>query len=183
MKLLPLFAAAALALAGVAGPAQSEDIKLRIASGHPTANTYVNLMQGFFAPEVTKRVKERTKHTVEFISIGVSLGGLAIAALLFLKAPGVVDGVAKNPVGSLLRRYWFAAWGFDWIYDKLFVVPYLWFTRVNAKDAADVAIGMIPTTLRGAHSALARTQTGQIRWYAMGVAAGAVLILGAVALL
>ena len=47
--------------------ALAEDIKLRMASGHPAVNTYVNLMQTFFAPEVTKRVKERTKHTLEFI--------------------------------------------------------------------------------------------------------------------
>jgi TRAP-type C4-dicarboxylate transport system substrate-binding protein len=67
MKLLPYSAAAALALAGIAGPAQAEDIKLRIASGHPPANTYVSLMQGFFVPEVTKRVAARTKHKVEFI--------------------------------------------------------------------------------------------------------------------
>ena len=30
-----------------AGSAMAEDIKLRIASGHPAANTYVNLMQNF----------------------------------------------------------------------------------------------------------------------------------------
>jgi ABC-type sugar transport system substrate-binding protein len=39
-----------------ASAASAEDIKLRIASGHPSANTYVNLMQNFFVPEVTKRV-------------------------------------------------------------------------------------------------------------------------------
>lgn len=50
-----------------AGSAMAEDIKLRIASGHPAANTYVNLMQNFFVPEVTKRVAERTKHKVEFV--------------------------------------------------------------------------------------------------------------------
>jgi TRAP-type C4-dicarboxylate transport system substrate-binding protein len=49
------------------GAAHAEDIKLRIASGHPPANTYVNLMQNFFVPEVTKRVAARTKHKVEFI--------------------------------------------------------------------------------------------------------------------
>ncbi|WP_353137038.1 hypothetical protein [Limnohabitans sp.] len=42
--------------------AQAENIKLRIASGHPNANTYVNLMQNFFVPEVSKRVAERTQH-------------------------------------------------------------------------------------------------------------------------
>lgn len=62
-----LAAAAALMTLAVTAPVSAEDIKLRIASGHPAVNTYVNLMQTFFAPEVTKRVKERTRHTVEFI--------------------------------------------------------------------------------------------------------------------
>lgn len=59
--------AAALALTLWSAAAVAENIKLRIASGHPAVNTYVNLMQNFFVPEVTKRVAARTKHTVEFI--------------------------------------------------------------------------------------------------------------------
>ena len=61
-----LLAAGLLGLLGVPG-ANAEDIKLRIASGHPPANTYVNLMQSFFVPEVTKRVAARTKHKLEFV--------------------------------------------------------------------------------------------------------------------
>ena len=64
MKVELCIAAAAV---GLALPAAAEDIKLRIASGHPTANTYVNLMNTFFVPEVTKRVAARTKHKVEFV--------------------------------------------------------------------------------------------------------------------
>jgi len=55
-----------MALAGW-GSAQAETIRLRIASGHPAANTYVNLMQNFFVPEVSKRVAQRTQHKVEFV--------------------------------------------------------------------------------------------------------------------
>ncbi len=47
--------------------AHAENIRLRIASGHPTVNTYVKLMQTYFVPEVTKRVAERTQHKVEFV--------------------------------------------------------------------------------------------------------------------
>ena len=65
MKRLTL--AAALALALGSGAALAENIKLRIASGHPAVNTYVNLMQTFFVPEVTKRVAAKTKHKVEFV--------------------------------------------------------------------------------------------------------------------
>jgi hypothetical protein len=45
--------AAALAISLWSGAAPAENIKLRIASGHPPANTYVNLIQNFFVPEVT----------------------------------------------------------------------------------------------------------------------------------
>jgi TRAP-type C4-dicarboxylate transport system substrate-binding protein len=64
-----LFLAAAFAASATVGVLESraEDIRLRIASGHPPANTYVHLMQSFFVPEVTKRVAARTKHKVEFV--------------------------------------------------------------------------------------------------------------------
>ena len=59
--------AAAVVLGLPAHSARAEDIKLRIASGHAAANTYVALMQNFFVPEVTKRVAARTSHKVDFI--------------------------------------------------------------------------------------------------------------------
>jgi C4-dicarboxylate-binding protein DctP len=64
--LLKVLVFAALSVVTTAAMAQ-ETIRLRIASGHPTANTYVALMQGFFVPEVTKRVAARTKYKVEFV--------------------------------------------------------------------------------------------------------------------
>ena len=78
-----------LALAG-AGAAHAEDIRLRIASGHPTANTYVNLMQSFFVPEVTKRVAARTKHKVEFVE---AYGGAMVKVADTLEGvqSGIVD--------------------------------------------------------------------------------------------
>ncbi|MFZ2737554.1 MAG: C4-dicarboxylate TRAP transporter substrate-binding protein [Burkholderiaceae bacterium] len=68
MKPVKTLASLAVAiLAWVGAPASAEDIKLRIASGHAAANTYVALMQNFFVPEVSKRVAARTKHKVDFI--------------------------------------------------------------------------------------------------------------------
>jgi len=71
-------------------PAQAEDIKLRIASGHPTANTYVNLMNSFFVPEVTKRVAARTKHKVEFIE-GYGGSIVKVADTLEGVQSGIID--------------------------------------------------------------------------------------------
>jgi TRAP-type C4-dicarboxylate transport system substrate-binding protein len=84
-----LAVAAALA-AGFALPAQAEDIRLRIASGHPAANTYVSLMQGFFVPEVTKRVAARTKHKVEFVE-GYGGSIVKVADTLEGVQSGIID--------------------------------------------------------------------------------------------
>jgi C4-dicarboxylate-binding protein DctP len=67
-----------------------ETIRLRIASGHPPANTYVNLMQNFFVPEVTKRVAERTKHKVEFVE-GYGGAMVKVADTLEGVQSGIID--------------------------------------------------------------------------------------------
>jgi C4-dicarboxylate-binding protein DctP len=77
-------------LALAAGTARAEDIKLRIASGHPTANTYVSLMQSFFVPEVTKRVAAKTKHKVEFVE-GYGGSMVKVADTLEGVQSGIID--------------------------------------------------------------------------------------------
>ena len=48
--------------------AYADNFTLRIGSGHPSGPTvYVTEMEKFFVPEVTKRVKARTSHTVNFV--------------------------------------------------------------------------------------------------------------------
>jgi C4-dicarboxylate-binding protein DctP len=82
-------AAVALACLGSSASAQ-ETIRLRIASGHPAANTYVNLMQNFFVPEVTKRVAQRTKHKVEFVE-GYGGAMVKVADTLEGVQSGIID--------------------------------------------------------------------------------------------
>ena len=123
-----------------------------------------------------------SKHTLEFISIGVSFAGIALAWFLFLKHRGVAAALKNNMVGNLLFRWWRAAFGWDWLYDRLFVKPYLFTVHVNRHDAADQAIGLIPAALLRLNARIVRSQTGQLRWYAAATAAGAVLMIAAVVL-
>jgi TRAP-type C4-dicarboxylate transport system substrate-binding protein len=67
-----------------------EVIRLRIASGHPPANTYVNLMQNFFVPEVTKRVAAKTKYKVEFVE-GYGGAMVKVADTLEGVQAGIID--------------------------------------------------------------------------------------------
>ena len=83
-------AAVSVSILLAAGAAAADNIKLRIASGHPPANTYVSLMQNFFVPEVTKRVKEKTKHTVDFVE-GYGGSIVKVADTLEGVQSGIID--------------------------------------------------------------------------------------------
>jgi TRAP-type C4-dicarboxylate transport system substrate-binding protein len=87
--LVGLCALVAAAVLGTSAMAQ-EVIRLRIASGHPPANTYVNLMQNFFVPEVTKRVAATGKYKVEFVE-GYGGAMVKVADTLEGVQSGIID--------------------------------------------------------------------------------------------
>jgi NADH-quinone oxidoreductase subunit L len=120
---------------------------------------------------------------VGLLSGAVALSGIAIAGWLFFGQPGLELRLQKTAPAQLLRRYWFSAFGFDWLYDHLFVKPFLWAARVNANDFFDQLVGTIPVLLTGLNKATALSQTGRLRWYAASMAGGAVLVIAAVVFL
>jgi NADH-quinone oxidoreductase subunit L len=117
------------------------------------------------------------QHSLEIASGAIALSGIVLAALLFLGKRRFATAVAQSAPGRFLSAWWFAAWGFDWLYDKLFVQPYLLLCRLLGRDPIDRSIGLIPRLVRGANALLANSETGQVRWYATSIAGGAVLVL------
>ncbi len=133
-------------------------------------------------PESVGHAGGEAKHSLEIASGAIALAGILLAAMLFLGKRRFVSAVAQSAPGRFLGAWWFAAWGFDWLYDLLFVKPYLLVCRLLRRDPIDGSIGVIPRVVRGGNSALSRSQTGQLRWYAVSIVGGAVLVLGAVLL-
>ena len=117
------------------------------------------------------------KHSLEIASGAIAIMGIVLAALLFLGKRSFATAVAQSAPGRFLSAWWFAAWGFDWLYDKLFVRPYLLLCRLLGHDPIDRSIGLIPRLARGGNALLASSETGQVRWYATSIAGGAVLVL------
>ncbi len=114
---------------------------------------------------------------LEIASGAVAIIGIVLAALLFLGQRRVATALAQSAPGRFLSVWWFAAWGFDWLYDKLFVQPYLRLCRLLGHDPIDRSIGLTPRLVRSGHALMARSETGQVRWYATSIAGGAVLVL------
>lgn len=97
--------------------------------------------------------------------------GLALAYLLYGPQR------SRLPARGVLQQLWFAGWGFDWLYDRLLVRPFQWVTRKSSRDLVDVPIKALGRFTVLVHRVLQRTQTGRVRWYATGLAMGAVAIL------
>jgi NADH-quinone oxidoreductase subunit L len=78
---------------------------------------------------------------------------------------------------STIGQLWLNAWGFDWLYDRLFVKPYVWLAHLHRNDPVDQAILVIPFLARTGHDALSRVQNGRLRWYVASIGLGAVLVV------
>jgi NADH-quinone oxidoreductase subunit L len=131
-------------------------------------------------PAATQHAAKGAKLVVQILSGAVALSGIAVACGFFLGRRRLATALADTLSGRLLARWWLNGWGFDWLYDRLLVRPFMWFVRVNVRDGIDLAILAIPGVLRALNGALVRTETGRIRWYAAAMAAGAVLVVAMV---
>jgi len=119
---------------------------------------------------------------IEHMPLIVTLVGIALSWFLFSKAPSIPKALATSPVTSPIERFWRSAFAFDWLYDNLFVKTFLGIVYINRRDAFDVAIMSVTAPMKYLNGLFAKTQNGQLRWYATSVACGAVLVIALVAL-
>ncbi len=113
----------------------------------------------------------------------ISLGGIYVAYFFFLRRPQYSEALARSPLGSPLHRFLFSGWGFDRLYNVLFVRPVVWLARVNKDDVVDTFFDGVGYIARVFNRGLSMTQTGRVRHYAIGILIGAVIITGIVVLL
>lgn len=128
-------------------------------------------------PEAANLADESHKHVLEMISAAVAIAGIALAAWLFLPANKPFQAFFATKFSHGFRCLWKYGWGFDLLYERLFVKPYLWLVRVNSRDLIDIVVESIPVLMRRGHDVVSATENGLVRWYAASIAAGAAAVL------
>jgi C4-dicarboxylate-binding protein DctP len=80
----------AICFIGASSNAMAETYRVKIGSGHSPSWHFVSMTQSFFIPEVTKRVKAKTGHDIEFVE---NWSGSAVKTTEVLEAveQGVLD--------------------------------------------------------------------------------------------
>ena len=140
---------------------------------------HVTLFSDFLAPvlpsvEVRSGV-EAYEWIFQTLAGVLGLLGIYIAYFFYMKRQDLraeIKGATYE-----LNRFWFSGWGFDALYDRVFVRPYVFLSRVNKKDFLDKTYDGMVQGAEFFHGIFARTQSGIMRWYIMGIVIGAVLIL------
>lgn len=139
-------------------------------------------LNGALPPLVEARAGFFTESLSSVISGLAFVTGLGFAYLFFMTKRGYAESVATSTAGRRLHTFWFADWGFDWLYDRVFVRPVVWIATADRADIVDNVFIAIARSAKSAHLALSRTETGSLRWYAAAIGAGAVIFIGVVLL-
>jgi NADH-quinone oxidoreductase subunit L len=153
---------------------------------------FLSIVGGYLRAPFLRSLQLSLPQTIEVHTGGLTeIGSEGIAALLFLiglyfayvfhlQRRNLADLLTANPVGRALHQWWFADWGFDWLYDKAFVQPFIWTAQVNKSDFVDAFYSGVARLTELFYRGLSDTETGHVRWYAAAMAAGSVLFIALV---
>ena len=128
-------------------------------------------------PAAPATAAESLHDHVELIAAATGLSGLLLAALLYLGERRLPALIARLPLAAPITRLWYQAWGFDAVYDLVFVRGYRGLTLLLRRDPADQTINLVPRAISALHSLGSRSQNGQLRLNVAVFAGGAILLL------
>lgn len=114
---------------------------------------------------------------IEITSAIIAIVGVLVAFALYHGKRQVVAGIEESPIGKILSSLWYNGWGFDWLYNRLFVKPYLTIANLLKNDPISQCIDSLKFFSYWLGSFFAINESGYARWYAASMTFGAVLIL------
>ncbi len=125
----------------------------------------------------TRELAHSSVLSLEITSAVVAIAGILLAAALWLGKRRLVTAIANSAPGRFFSTWWFAAWGFDWLYDKVFVKPYLGVAWLLSRDPLNGLMNIPAILARGANKGLVVSENGYLRWYLAMMGIGAVVVL------
>jgi NADH-quinone oxidoreductase subunit L len=124
-------------------------------------------------PEVALSHSLNSEVFFQILSAVVSIFGIYLAYIMFFRKSKLAEVINH----SNISHFFYTGWGFDRIYDFLFVKPLVWLAEIDKNDFIDLFSKGIAQTTLFFNGILSATQNGKIRWYVMAFVIGIVFIL------
>jgi len=139
--------------------------------GHVTL--FSDLIQKTLPVTVVRSLGHSTELIAQMLTGAIAIGGVVIAYQFYYNK----SFPAAIPVRNAWQKFFFLGWDFDRVYDQLVVKPVVFFSLIDKNDVIDKFYSGVGSVTRVLNRALAATQNGRLRWYAMALAIGAVFTL------
>jgi NADH-quinone oxidoreductase subunit L len=142
----------------------------------------VNVFSSFLAPVLPQPPAVEAglglELALQLIATVLALAGLGFAWVWFVRGARAVSRRFDVPgLEGALGAFFRSGFGFDALYDRLFVRPYLALARLSRRDVFDLVPRAVAALAEVFNDLFARTQTGRLRWYVGAVGLGAVIVL------
>ena len=111
------------------------------------------------------------------ITAVATLFGVYMGYSLYYRRSALIEHWKQSPFMMGIRNFFYGGWGFDQLYDFVFVRPFLFITRVNKPDFFDRFYNGIAKLHQRMNQLLSISQNGSLRWYIAGVLIGILFIL------
>jgi NADH-quinone oxidoreductase subunit L len=140
-------------------------------------NPFGRFMSSVFAPQPLLPMKSGPVfHWVLILtSSAACLAGILIAYVYFAK-PALSAKAQRVPILRAAHAFFFAGWGFDWLYEHLFVIPLKAIARANRADIIDAFFTGVAHVARSGGYVCGLLQTGRVRNYAAALVFGAIVV-------
>jgi NADH-quinone oxidoreductase subunit L len=124
-------------------------------------------------PVLVNRGDEHLELIFQFLSAIVALTGIYIAYIIYFKKPALSAPFSH----SRLSKFFEKGWGFDKLYDTLFVRPVVWLSVIDKKDFFDLWNKGLAGIALFFNRTLSITQNGKMRWYLLSFVISIAIIL------
>ena len=139
----------------------------------------VHILSGFLATSLPPSVIEAApglESRLQWIASAASLLGILMAYILYIKVPALLASILKTKIAGI-TPFLYSGCGFDGLYNRLLVRPVTWFSEINKNDIFDKINRGIVFLNFAANRKLSGTQSGFLRWYALSIAIGVIIII------
>jgi NADH-quinone oxidoreductase subunit L len=145
----------------------------------PHTMGHVQLFTDFLKPVLPEVAIQHNLESLEWlVQLGagvLSLGGVYIAYYFFIRKPELADYVHNT--STVLHGFWYSGWGFDTVYNTLFVRPFVFLATINKRDVIDKLYDGLVSMANAFNRLLSWTQSGILRWYMIGIVIGAIVMV------
>jgi NADH-quinone oxidoreductase subunit L len=124
-------------------------------------------------PGIVSKGAENKEFIFQVISSVIALSGIYLAYIIYFKKPSLSESYSHNKI----NKYFEKGWGFDKLYDTLFVRPIVWLSVVDKDDFFDLWNKGLARLALFFNRVLSTAQNGKLRWYLLSFVIGIVIIL------